>query len=156
MSSVAAWMYLLVLTCWMPECIYMCVYLGIIYIYIYICWVVCVDLLLKTAFRWKEVNTSAIQITVSSPVKLQENSYLHGKSKPFTIKKIMFSFGHWEVPGWVNVWSSGFHGKVSTAEIDAPVDFSFFWSGILLPKHVLSIEFHLSPAWSSQSWQMCS
>lgn len=34
---------------------------------------------------------------------------------------------------------------VSTAETDAPVASSFFWSGVLLPK-VLSVEFHLSPA----------
>lgn len=32
------------------------------------------------------------------------------------------------------------------AETDAPVTSSFFCSGILLPKHVLSIEFHLFPA----------
>lgn len=77
------------------------------------------DLLLKTACRWKEVHISATQMTASFHVKLQENGYLYGKGKPFTIKKI-------KVPGWVNTWSSGFHGEASTAETDAPMASFFF------------------------------
>lgn len=37
--------------------------------------VVSVNLLHKTGCRWKEINTSAMQIMVSSHVKLQQNSY---------------------------------------------------------------------------------
>lgn len=61
------------------------------------------------------------------------------KSKPFTTKKI-------KVAGCMYTWSSGFHGKVSNAETDAPMASSFFYSRILLLKHVLSIELHLPPA----------
>lgn len=43
--------------------------------------------------------------------------------------------------GWVNTWSSRFHGKIFPAETDGPVASSWLCSGSFLPRYVLLLNF---------------